>query len=301
MATQTLPVSPQRFRNYEVICRLGAGGMGEVLLAWQLGPGAFRRRVVLKRLHRHLAEDLRIVEMFLRESELAASLSHGNIVSVHELFEADDGSYVLVMELVDGVTLLEVLRRHHDRWIGLPPGAIVRIAGAVCDALHYAYTSPDETGAPRRIIHRDISPSNVMIRNDGEVKLVDFGLAMTTAEHREHPTLDGKRGYLAPEVVRGGEPDHTSDVFAVGVVLWEMATGRRMFRRGEDSTRELVIARAVARERNERYPDTRSLARDLRELATTMRWRTDAEALVEVAQVAPYSRDALENIPTEIA
>jgi len=290
----------ERIGSYEVIRRLAAGGMGELFLAWQHGPRSFRRQVVLKRLQPKLADDPRVVEMFLRESELAASLSHANVVSVHELFEAD-GSFVLVMEHVDGVTLLEVLRRHHDRHVGLPPGAIVRIAGALCDALHYAYHAPGPDGAPRRIIHRDVSPSNVMIRSDGEVKLIDFGLAVIETERPpgEHPTFDGKRGYLAPEILRGGEPDHTSDVFSVGVVLWEMTTGRRMFRRGEDATREIpvpssaapvvpllgaIVGRAVALDRSERYPDTRSLATDLRELAMTLRWPVDADSLVETVQ-----------------
>ena len=297
--------------NYEIISKLASGGMGEIFLAWQHGPRSFRRHVVLKRLHARLCNDMRVVDMFLNEAQLAAGLSHPNIVPIHELYQdEDDGSYVLVMEYVQGPTLLGVLRERSRRRAGLPYGPLVRIAGAVCDALHHAYASPGPDGDPRRIIHRDVSPSNVMIRYDGEVKLLDFGLAKVTAAGGSvETTITGKLGYMSPEQLCGEPLDHQTDVFSLGIILWEMAVGRRLFRRENDSQMihailrtpipkpssvtpalhsalDDIVMRALARDRSQRYADAATLARDLRALSDEQGWPRRRQDLVALAREA---------------
>jgi len=315
----------ERTPKYEPIRCIAAGGMGAVFLAWQHGPRSFRRQVVLKRLHARFANDTRIVDMFLNEAQLVAGLTHPNVVPIHELFQDEDGSYVLVMEYVCGPTLLAVLRERNRRGKGLPYGALVRIGGAICDALHHAYASVGLDGEMRRIIHRDVSPSNVMVRYDGEVKLLDFGLAMVTgADLSERDTVTGKLGYMSPEQLYGEELDHQTDVFSLGVVLWEMATGRRLYRRENDSMMihailrapipsprsiapavnedlEAIIMRTLARDRRLRYPDAASLAHDLRALADSQRWsRRRAELVTLVRETEPSAHATLDEVPTMI-
>jgi serine/threonine-protein kinase len=304
------PTHSPRTINYQIVKKLASGGMGEVFLAWQHGPRTFRRNVVLKRLHARFSTEPRVVDMFLNEAQLAAELSHPNIVPIHELYQDTDGSYVLVMEYVCGPTLLSVLRERNRRGAGLPYGPMIRIASAVCDALEHAYASPGPDGLPRRIIHRDISPSNIMLRYDGEVKLLDFGLAKVTGgELVDESTVTGKLGYMSPEQLCNEVLDHRTDVFSLGIVLWEMATGKRLFRRDTDSQmihailrapipslRQLsptmdpdldaIVARALARDRRVRYNDAATLARDLRSLAGDRGWSRRREDLVALAREA---------------
>jgi serine/threonine-protein kinase len=299
---------PSRGSNYQIISPLASGGMGAVFLAWQHGPRSFRRQVVLKRLHTRFTDDARATDMFLHEAQVAAGFSHPNIVPIHELYQDDDGAYVMVMEYVYGPTLLAVLRAHHRRGVALPYGSIVRIGGAICDALHHAYASPGPDGVPHRIIHRDVSPSNVMIRYDGEVKLLDFGLAMVGGERMgDDATVTGKLGYMSPEQLCGEVLDHQTDVFSLGVVLWEMATGKRLFRREHDAQMvhailrapihgprsvnpaldpglDEIILRALARDRRVRYSDAATIARDLRNLADERGWSRRRADLIELIE-----------------
>jgi len=313
--------------SYEIINKLAAGGMGEVFLAWQNGPRRFRRHVVLKRLHARLSNEPTVVDMFLNEAQLVAGLSHPNIVPIHELFQDGDGSYVLVMEYIFGPTLLAVLREHNRLGMSIPYGPLVRIGGAISDALHHAYASAAPDGEPRRIIHRDVSPSNIMIRYDGEVKLLDFGLAKVSGvEAMDDAMVTGKLGYMSPEQLCGEALDHQTDVFSLGIVLWEMATGRRLFRRQTENQMihailrapippartyrpdmnpqlDAIIARALIRDRRRRYDDAGELAGDLRELADLHHWPRRQHDLIGLARSA-FVMDArhgtLDDIPTAI-
>jgi serine/threonine-protein kinase len=293
--------------NYEVIRKLASGGMGEVYLARQRGPVDFRRDVVLKRLHQSYTQDPQMVRMFLNEARIAASLSHPSIIHLYELFEDGDG-YVIAMEYVRGGTVLSLLRANAEAGVGIPYGPAVRIALAVCDALHYAYTTPDEEGRPRRVIHRDISPSNVLVGYDGNVKLADFGVAkMLDVEATKGTTIKGKHGYLSPEQARCLPLDQRSDMFSLATVLWEMTTGRRLFHRenevqmmyavvedeiprpsqrvpGYPQPLEEVVMRALARQRDDRYPDTLAMARELRRVARDLGWDLEAAALARVVR-----------------
>jgi eukaryotic-like serine/threonine-protein kinase len=304
--------------HYEVVHKLATGGMGEVLLARQRGPSNFSRYAVLKRLHPKLTEDPQFVAMFLNEARIAANLSHPNIIHIYELFEDSPGSYVIAMEYVRGGTVLSLLReRKRAGKGGLPPGVVVRIASAVSEALHYAYFEPGPDGGPRRVIHRDVSPSNVIIGFDGHVKLVDFGIAKALEADAitQATTLKGKYGYMSPEQLKSQPLDHCTDVFSLGTMLWEMFCGKRLFKRDtalqmlwaiieepipKPSERvntlppavDHIVMRALSRSKSDRYQDALELAQDLRIVAQNHEWDHETSAL---------SRLMRETLPDEIA
>ncbi|HEY1547187.1 MAG TPA: serine/threonine-protein kinase [Kofleriaceae bacterium] len=296
----------QAIGNYDVISKLATGGMGEVYLAKQRGPVAFSRDVVLKKLHPSFTNDPHFVEMFINEAKLCATLTHPNIIHIYELFE-DDG-YVMAMEYVRGGTVLRLLRTCAKAGNALPYGPALRIAIGVCEALEHAYNAPDEYGTPRHIVHRDVSPSNVLVSYDGQVKLADFGVAKAIDVNMTQGTsVKGKYGYLSPEQLRCHPLDQRSDLFSLGVVLWEMTTGRALFQRDNDvammyalveeaipkpSDRvagyppelEAVVMKALARDRDARYASASELANDLRRIATDRGWDIDAPALSQLVR-----------------
>ena len=226
-------VPAEQVGPYLVYELLGAGGMATVHRAEREGIEGFRRPVALKRLLPHLIEDADIVAAFIREAQLAAKLHHANIAQTYDLGRVDD-TYFMAMEYVPGPTLTQVMRHCED--IGAMPLPIVlSILIQMCDALDHAHNLADEKGRPLGIIHRDVSPSNVIISNTGLVKLIDFGIAKAmTNEHRTQTGLiKGKFAYLAPEYI-GGTIDHRADLFALGIVGWEMLTGRPLFATDND-------------------------------------------------------------------
>jgi serine/threonine protein kinase len=311
--------------NYEVVRKLATGGMGEVFLAHQTGPVDFRRQVVLKRLHPRFTSSPQFVAMFLNEAQIAANLAHPNIVHIYELFK-DGPGYVIAMEYVRGGTVLSLLRAFESRGArGLPYGPVVRIATSVCDALYYAYNEPDADGVPRQVIHRDVSPSNVLVGYDGQVKLADFGIAKALADERatHATTIKGKYGYLTPEQIRCQPLDQRNDVFSLGIMLWEMTVGRTLFQREsemqmmyaileeriprpsehvEDYPQDLerVVMTALARNRDERYPDAHALAEDLLAIARAHDWGFDKAALSKmVKDVLPEDQVAFGRIGSD--
>jgi serine/threonine-protein kinase len=303
------PAAPLVIGHYEVVRKLATGGMGEVYLANQTGPVDFRRQVVLKKLHPRLTSDPQFVAMFLNEARIAANLTHPNIIHIYELLEVGDG-YVIAMEYVRGGTVLSLLRALAAAGlVGLPWGPMIRIATSVCDALYYAYTDPGGDGLPRHVIHRDISPSNVLVSTDGQVKLADFGVAKVLIDDggTHATTIKGKYGYLTPEQIRCQPLDQRSDLFSLGTMLWEMSVGRRLFQRDNemqmmyaileeaiprpsesvpDYPRDLerVVMKALAQSREQRYPDAKALAEDLRTVAREHRWDIEASALAKLVK-----------------
>ncbi|HWO23808.1 MAG TPA: serine/threonine-protein kinase [Kofleriaceae bacterium] len=219
--------------RYRLVRRLGAGGMGEVYLATQEGPSGFSREVVLKRMRPHLADDPACREMFLDEARLTARLDHPSIVKIIEL-GVHDGVAFFAMEYVPGPTLSEVVRA------GPPPALAAFVAREVCRALGYAHALCDRDGAPLGMVHRDVSPSNIMITPNGGVKLLDFGIAkaLISLATTKAGIVKGKLAYMAPERLRGLPADHRADLFSVGVVLHEALTGYRLF---EATTPEAVL------------------------------------------------------------
>ncbi|HEX6839271.1 MAG TPA: protein kinase, partial [Polyangia bacterium] len=236
------------FGKYHLLERLGRGGMAEVWKAKALGPMGYARKLVVKRILPELACDDEFVRMFVAEARLSASLNHRNIVQVYEFGEVG-GEYYLAMEWVHGRDLNTLLRTMKDREAAPPVELAAYVAREVCRALAYAHALTDEDGRQLRLIHRDVSPSNVMVGFDGSVKLLDFGIAKALALASENRTqvgvLKGKFGYMAPEQVDGEtEVDHRADLFVAGIVLWEMLTLRRLFKGANDVQTIGMVRRA---------------------------------------------------------
>jgi serine/threonine-protein kinase len=230
----------QQVGRYELIALLGEGGMARAYLALTRGPAGFNKVVVVKQIIPDLAQDADFVAMFLDEARLAARLHHPNIVQTFDVAEYD-GAYVLVMEYLEGQSLASILKRLHPTTI--PLETHLWLLSEVLTGLHYAHTLCDYSGSPLGVVHRDVSPGNVLVTYGGEVKLLDFGVAK--ARCALAPSIDkaikGKVGYCAPEQLRTGDHDARADVFAVGVMLWEVLAGQR--RRRGTSLAEAARAR----------------------------------------------------------
>jgi serine/threonine-protein kinase len=284
------------FGPFDLLVRLGQGGMGEVWKARRRGAAEDAPFVVVKRVLPHLSGDAEIVRMFQREARLCARLEHPNIVRVLDFGEVS-GELYLEMDYVHGIDVIQVMRRFSHT--GVPPGAAAYTVAAIARALAYAHALPDDDGHPLRLVHRDVTPSNVMLAVGGEVKLLDFGVAKALSEASESRTatgtLKGKFGYMAPEQVEGAPATHATDQFSVGVILHEMLTGRRLFRgendmqtiarvkaalvappsrQSADVPRELdaICLRALERVPTRRFPDCAALADALEEVAARLGW-----------------------------
>jgi serine/threonine-protein kinase len=229
---------PKTVGRYQIVDRLAVGGMAELFKATLTGEHGFEKLVAIKKILPHLAVDRQFVEMFIDEARITAQLDHRHIVQVFELGTDADTPYI-AMQYVDGLDVLALLRECARAQIRLPPDLAGLIARDVLDALDYAHNARDSMGRPLGIIHRDISPGNVLLSWRGDVKLTDFGIAR--AAERRHKTeagkLKGKYGYMSPEQVSGSEVDIRSDVFSVGILLAEMVMARRLF----TSTNDLDI------------------------------------------------------------
>jgi serine/threonine-protein kinase len=225
--------------RYLLAARLASGGMSSVHLGRLVGPAGFGRTVAIKQLHPHLADEREFVTMLLDEARLAARVRHPNVVSVGDVVEAD-GQLLLVMDYVPGVSLAELLRRALDDRLPVPLAVASAIGCGILHGLHAAHEATDERGRPLGIVHRDVSPQNVLVGSDGVARLVDFGVAK--AAGRLHTTVNGqvkgKLGYMAPEQLRSGSVDRRADIYAAALVIWEAVTLRRPF--GEDADAPLV-------------------------------------------------------------
>lgn len=234
------PVSAERFDEYALIAKLGEGGMAQVYLAVSQGPGGFRKLVCVKRLHGHLSQDPAQVDLFTQEANLAAGLHHPNIVQTNRVGSAR-GRPFLTMEYLDGQPLSRVLYRLRSQGRHLPPAVVAQVVAFALDGLHYAHHASDYAGVPLGIVHRDISPHNLFLTYEGEVKLLDFGIAKSERHSQEDAGLvRGKFGYIAPEQARQEAIDGRTDVWGMGVTLWESLVGRRLFQ-GES---EVSVLRA---------------------------------------------------------
>lgn len=215
--------------RYAPLTRIAAGGMGEVWRGEASFPDGHVQEVAIKRVLPHLASDPMYRRMFEDEARLGMLLKHPNIVRV---FDArTQGSFILVMEFMDGRSLRQILERLCAHGSHVPVAAALHIGHSLANALMYAHEAVDDLGRPLEVIHGDVSPHNVLLGADGQVKLMDFGLARASANLAERPPdrISGKYGYLAPEVVMRREASQSADLFALGVVLWECLTGKRLF------------------------------------------------------------------------
>jgi serine/threonine-protein kinase len=227
---------PIQFGKYTLFERIGRGGMAEVYKGRIQGPAGFERVFVVKRILPHLSDDASFIKMFVEEAKLSARLNHPNIVHIFEL-GAVEGEYFISMEYIRGHDLSETMR---SIWkaLGAPrPELVAYIGREACRGLAYAHNLTDENGRPLGMIHRDVSPSNVMLSYEGAVKMLDFGIAKALgdgAEQSKSGTLKGKYAYMAPEQTEGDNIDNRSDIFACGIVLHEVLTGRRLFKGQND-------------------------------------------------------------------
>jgi eukaryotic-like serine/threonine-protein kinase len=233
LATPRGPLtSPLVFGRFRLIERIGAGGMAEIWRGVAVGDQGFERTVAIKRIREEVAQMADIGKLFADEARLSALLDHPNIVQVYD-FGSVNGDCYIAMEYLQGRNLDQVLMALRRTGEHLPPGLAVFIAREVARGLAHAHSLRDPRGRPYHIVHRDVSPANIMLLQAGAVKLLDFGIARVTSELRLAVTqgraLRGKCPYLAPEQITGGRIDGRSDIFALGVVLWEMLTGQRLF------------------------------------------------------------------------
>jgi serine/threonine-protein kinase len=289
MATEGSVALPSQFGRYTLLQRLAVGGMAEVFRAKIVSSHGFEKILVIKRILPHLASDKTFMSMFIDEAKLTAQLTHPKIVQILD-FGAVAGKYFIALEFIDGFDALALLRTCAQKRVRLPLSLTSFIAIELLEALDYAHNARDMEGNPMRLVHRDISPSNVFISKGGDVKLGDFGIAR--AEDRESKTqagtLKGKYGYMSPEQVVGTTMDARSDLFAVGVVLAEMFMGRRLFtapndldvllmvrdghldrldRFGHDLPPALdrIVRRALKKDPEQRYPSAAEFRDDLSE------------------------------------
>jgi serine/threonine protein kinase len=285
------PVVP--FGKYFLIRKLAEGGMAEVFLAKHVGAEAFERNVVIKRIRGTLSSQPEFIEMFLDEARLAAQLVHPNIIQIHDLGYEEDQPYIC-MEYLPGEDLATVLRAARQRQERMPIGVALRIAADAARGLHHAHEFTDETGQSIGIVHRDVSPANLYLTYEGQTKLLDFGIAK--AESRVTVTgigvVKGKFQYMSPEQGLAGEVDRRSDVFSLGVTLYEMLAGTRPFegdseqsvmsatRKGDfvalskvrpetGSAIEEIVSHAMARSPRDRHNTALELAIELEEVMAT--------------------------------
>ena len=223
--------NPTRFGKYELLEKIGSGGMAEIYKARLTGFGGFEKILVVKKILPSYAANKSFVRMLVAEAKLCSSLQHANIVQIFELGEVDEQPYI-AMEYVHGKDLLKLLSRRTKVGSRIPPELCLSIVSEVCKGLAYAHDATDARGNPLKIIHRDVSPSNIVISFTGEVKIMDFGVAKASLEQDQHTrpgVLKGKLGYMSPEQVTGKDFDHRSDIFSLGIILYESITLKRLF------------------------------------------------------------------------
>ena len=245
-ASQPESTEPTYLGKYRLLARLGTGGMAEVLLARLDGPAGFSKHVAIKRMRPELTLHREFIDLFLEEARTASLLSHANICQVNEL-STDGGDYFMVLEYLEGVAVSSALVKALTNPTALPIPFLVAVAQQACEGLHHAHEMADEHGRPYNIIHRDISPPNLFVTVGGVVKVLDFGISKSRDSVVKTLTgqIRGKFAYMSPEQLRGEKLDRRSDVFSLGIVLFELLTGRRLFRRKS----RLEVFKAIVKER----------------------------------------------------
>jgi serine/threonine-protein kinase len=281
------PMSEAAQQRYRVVEKLESGGMAEVFRAESEGLQGFKKQVAIKRVLPHLSEKKKFISMFLDEARLSAQLNHSNCVQVFDI-GVGDNAYFIVMEYVDGANLKAIAESLRKNGREFPVQQAALIALEICKGLSYAHELRDTNGADLKIVHRDMSPPNVLVTKYGEIKIVDFGLAKANSqlERSEPGIIKGKFSYLSPEAALGQEVDAKTDIFAVGIILWELLSGQRLFlgdtdfqtvkkvqqavvppisqiNKGVPPELERIVARALARDPNARYQTARELGVDL--------------------------------------
>jgi eukaryotic-like serine/threonine-protein kinase len=287
----------QRVDRYELVGEIASGGMATVFLARLTGVGGFQRFVAIKRLHPHLAGEKEFVEMFLDEARLAAGIHHSNVVSILEVGASPTG-YYLVMEYVEGDTLARLLARAAGKGQRLPTGIALRIVLDTLFGLHGAHELRDDQGKSLELVHRDVSPQNVLVGIDGVARITDFGVARATSRLTSTRVgqLKGKLAYMAPEQAQGEALDRRADVFSAGILIWETLAAKRLFKAENE-------AATLSRVMNEPIPDLTRVAPHLsKELAAVVKRGLDrdrdqrfstTQQFAEALEAAATGRDGI--------
>ena len=312
--------------KYRLTQKIGSGGMAEVFRATGEGPEGFERAFVVKRILPRLSDAPEFVGMFVDEAKISARLLHPNIVQVFE-FAYQDGGYYIVMEPVDGVDMGFLLRKLERRGAMAPAAFVAEVGRQACRGLGFAHGLTSADGKPYGIVHRDVTPPNIMVAWNGEVKILDFGIARAVQELRTNQTdagtVKGKMSYIAPELLQGQPADARSDLFSLGVVLHELLSGRRLFVGENDletlklvsempvprpSTRnpevkpplDEVILRALARDPAKRYQSADEMSQDLERLVLRKRYAASSFAK-QMRALVPEAEAVVEpGVPVEI-
>src|SRR4029079_4406474 len=232
--------------RYRVVSHLATGGMSELYIARQEAVGGFEKNLVIKVLQARYAQHPRVVGMFLDEARLAAKLNHPNIVHVYDVAE-DAGNKFIAMEYIHGETLTDILKRGVEVGSFLPIEHAVHIISQVAAGLDYAHRRHDASGGLLRIVHRDVSPSNIMVSYEGQTKIIDFGIARVQDQIREESGMHpGKASYMSPEQITGEPVDYRSDIFSLGIILYETTLARRLWRGAPEDVMKRIISEAIA-------------------------------------------------------
>ena len=283
-------MTEQVFGKYRLIRRIGVGGMAEVFKATKGGAEGFVKDLVIKRILPAYNEDRDFVRMFINEARLAARLQHTNIVQIFD-FDNEDGSYYIAMEWVDGTDLKKVMDSARRRAMPLPMSFAVHVAVEALKGLHYAHSRTHQ-GKALQLVHRDISPHNLLVSFSGEVKITDFGIAKAAAlaASTQGNVVKGKLPYMSPEQVLGQKLDARSDIFSLGIVLWEMLTAQRLY--SGNTTAELISqvkdARvpAISSLNAQVPPELESVTMKMLAATTERRYSSAAEALADLSRSA---------------
>jgi CheY-like chemotaxis protein len=279
---------PDHFGQYEILEKIASGGMAELSKAKRTGVEGFQKIVAIKKILPHLADDEDFITMFADEAKLAAQLNHPNIIHIYDLGKIKAGGYFIAMEYVDGRDLRGIELSAGELGVPLPVPLAVYIASKVASALDYAHRRRDADGRELNIVHRDVSPQNILISYEGDIKLCDFGIAKAAskASKTQSGALKGKMQYMSPEQAWGKPIDRRSDLFSLGVVLHELLTGERLFRGDTDinilekvrnadvtppsrtnsevsQSLDAVVMKALAKDPDERYANASDMLRDL--------------------------------------
>ncbi len=301
---------PCRFGKYTLIRKLATGGMAELFLAIQKSMAGFEKLIVIKRILPAMNKDRAFIDMLLHEARVAATLSHPNIVQVFDVGEVD-GAYFIAMEHVHGEDLRSIVKQMKKKdVVEFPLEHALSIVLGMCAGLAYSHDKRDLDGTALNIVHRDVSPQNVVVTFTGDVKVVDFGIAKSDAkleEHSKNGHLKGKVPYMSPEQARGEPIDGRSDIFAAGVILFELTTGKRLFkgtseydtlklicdrdyplpsqaRFGYPRELELIVVRALTKDRTQRWQSAREMQGAIEEFVRKERLAVSTIALSKFMQ-----------------
>lgn len=325
MVNASLPASGEEafFGKYRIVQQLASGGMAHLFLASIDGPDGFSKPCVIKRVLPEFANQEAFSRMFADEAKVAALLTHPNIVQVFD-FGKIEGQYYLAMEWIQGQSLDRLLRQAAKAGYPMGPRVAVEVGLALADALAYAHAKTLPDGTPLRLVHRDITPGNVLVSREGSVKLADFGIVKSAVnmERTVVGVVKGKYPYMSPEQISNRELDHRSDLYSLGIVLYEAATGRRLFKRDTveatimaasqahvpppsevlpDFPLELerILLRLLAREPDARYPSARELREDLEQLRAARGWAPGGRELA-TAVTTLFPPDKSGRLPTAL-